>query len=275
MQHRLAWTLAAALAVVFGGSLASRADQLADIKARGSLICGLTVVQPFAYNDQSTREMVGYEVDLCQKLADDLKVKMTHKVVAADVRVPELNQGRIDLLVALMSWTKERAQLVDFSHAYVEDGFYFITPKSSPITKPDELATKRISVAKGSIYQTFAKRKYPEASVIAFDDGPLAFLAMQQGKTDATIQRSAAAVGLQLRSPPGSPEIKLIEPPLLRQGSGFAIRKNEPAFLAYLDGFLDRLEASGEAQKLWDKWLGKDSVYKLERKFKVGQPMGE
>lgn len=275
MQHRLKWALAAALALGLGASLSARADQLADIKARGSLICGLTVVQPFAYNDQSTREMVGYEVDLCKKLADDLKVKMEHKVVAADVRVPELTQGRVDLLVALLSYTKERAQLVDFSNSYVEDGFYFITPKSSPVTNPDELATKRISVAKGSIYQTFAKRKYPDAQVIAFDDGPLAFLAMQQGKVDATIQRSAAAVGLQLRSPPGSPEIKLIEPALLRQGSGFAIRKNEPAFLAYLNGFLDRLEASGEAQKLWDKWLGKDSVYKLERKFKLGQPMSE
>jgi polar amino acid transport system substrate-binding protein len=189
--------------------------------------------------------------------------------------VPELVQGRVDILIGLLSWTKERAQLVDFSNAYVEDGFYFITLKTSPIKSVDELADKRISVAKGSIYQSAAKKKFPDASVIAFDDGPLAFLALQQGKVDATIQRSAAAVGLQLRSPPGAPEIQLLQPPLLRQGSGFAIRKNEPAFMAYLNSFLDKLEASGEAQKLWDRWVGAQSPYKLERTFKVGQPMGE
>ncbi len=118
-----------------------------------------------------------------------------------------------------------------------------------------------------------AERKFPDADVISYDDGPLAFLALQQGKVDATIQRAAAAVGLQQRSPAGSPETMLLDPPLLRQGSGFGIRKGEDQFKAYLNGFLDRMEASGDAQKLWDKWLGKDSEYKFARTFKVGEAM--
>lgn len=256
------------------GSAVVKADELADIRARGKLMCGLTIVQPFAYYDPQTRELVGYEVDLCRMLAEDLKVGMEYKVVAADVRVPELVQGRIDLLVALMSYTKERAQIIDFSNAYVEDGFYFIKLKSSDLKSVEELADKRISAAKGSLYATAAAKKFPQATVVTFDDGPLAFLALQQGKVDATIQRSAAAVGLQLRSPPGSPEIELMEPPLLKQGSGFGVRKGETAFMNYLNDFLDRLETSGKAQALWDKWLGKDSPYKLERPFKVGSKMG-
>jgi polar amino acid transport system substrate-binding protein len=265
--------LAGLAAAIFTTSTAF-ADQLADIKAKGKLVCGLTIVQPFAYTDQKTRKVVGFEVDLCDMIAKDLGVEREHKVVAADVRVPELTEGRVDVLVALMSYTKERAQVIDFSNQYVEDGFYFIVRKDSPITEVDQLADKRISVAKGSLYQSAAARKFPNADVIAFDDGPLAFLAMQQGKSDATIQRSAAAVGLQLRSPAGSPEIRLLEPPLLRQGSGFGVRKNEPEFLKYLNGFIDKMEASGEGQKLWDKWLGADSDYKLKKNFKAGQPMG-
>ena len=274
MKH-LALCAAAALSAFLLAAPKAAADQLDDIKSAGKIVCGLTIVQPFAYNDPKTREVVGFEVDLCKLLADDLKVKMEYKVVAADVRVPELVQGRVDVLDALMSYTKERAQVIDFSHEYVEDGFYFIVRKDSPINKVDELADKRISVAKGSLYQVAAQRKFPKASVISFDDGPLAFLAMQQGKVDATVQRSAAAVGLQLRSPKGTPEIRLLEPPLLVQGSGFGVRKGEARFLAYLNDFLDRLEASGEAQKLWDKWLGSNSDYKLPRKFKVGTPMTE
>jgi polar amino acid transport system substrate-binding protein len=264
----------AMMAALFLGASAASADQLADIKAAGKIVCGLTIVQPFAFNDPATRKVVGYEVDLCQMLAADLGVTMESSVVAADVRVPELLQGRIDVLDALMSYTAERAQVIDFSNQYVSDGFYFIVQKDSPITDIEQLADKRISVAKGSLYQTAASRRFPNANVISFDDGPLAFLAMQQGKSDATVQRGAAAVGLQLRSPAGSPEIRLLEPPLVRQGSGFGVRKGEPEFLAYLNDFLGRLESSGEAQKLWDKWLGKDSEYKLERKFVVGTPLG-
>jgi polar amino acid transport system substrate-binding protein len=266
---------AAIAAVVLFQTTTSRADQFDDIKSAGKITCGLTIVQPFAYNDPKTREVVGYEVDLCKMLADDLKVKMDYKVVAADVRVPELVQGRVDILDGLMSYTKERAQIIDFSHEYVEDGFYFIVQKDSPIAKVEELSDKRISVAKGSLYQVAAQRKFPNASVISFDDGPLAFLAMQQGKVDATVQRSAAAVGLQLRAPAGSPEIRLLDPPLLTQGSGFGVRKGEDRFMAYLNDFLDRKEASGDGQKLWDKWLGADSDYKLPRKFKFGKTLTE
>jgi len=253
---------------------ASKADQLADIKAKGAITCGLTIVQPFANYDPTSRELVGYEVDLCRQLAEKLGVRMEYKVVAADVRVPELIQGRIDVLVALMSYTKERAELIDFSNAYVEDGFYFIKLKDSPLKSVEELSDKRISAAKGSLYATAAARKFPNARVITFDDGPLAFLALQQGKVDATIQRSSAAVGLQLRSPPGSPQIELMQPPLIVQGSGFGVRRGEPNFLAYLNGFLDTFESSGQAQALWDKWLGKDSAYKLERPFKMGRQLG-
>lgn len=265
---------AAAFALSTLTTATAHADQLADIKAAGKLVCGLTIVQPFAYTNPETREVIGYEVDLCRMVAEDLGVKMEYKVVAADVRVPELVQGRIDILAALMSYTPERAQVIDFSNQYVEDGFYFIVTEDSDIKEVEQLADKRISVAKGSLYQTAAARKFPNASIISYDDGPLAYLALQQRKVDATIQRSAAAVGLQLRSPEGSPKIRLLEPPLIRQGSGFGVRKGEDAFRAHLNNYLDRIEASGEAQKLWDRWLGSESPYKLERKFKLGQPMG-
>ncbi|WP_181184083.1 transporter substrate-binding domain-containing protein [Prosthecodimorpha hirschii] len=273
MKRTVIRWLAAAFVAAAAAAPPAHADQLADIKAKGTLTCGLTIVQPFAYTDPKSREVIGYEVDLCGALAADLGVKAEYKVVAADVRVPELTQGRIDLLVALMSYTKERAEVIDFSNAYVEDGFYFITLRDSDIKAVDELSDKRISAAKGSLYATIAARKFPNAQVITFDDGPLAFLAMKQGKVDATIQRSSAAVGLQLRSPAGSPDIRLLDPPLVVQGSGFGLRKGEPALLAYLNGFLDKMEAAGNAQVLWDKWLGKDSPYKLERKFKFGRKM--
>ena len=52
---------------------AARADQLADVKARGKLICGtLGTAEPFSFQHPQTREIVGYDVDICRKVADQI-----------------------------------------------------------------------------------------------------------------------------------------------------------------------------------------------------------
>ena len=65
---------AALLAVSFSPA---RADQLADVKARGKLICGtLGTAEPFSFQHPQTREIVGYDVDICRKVADQIGVPM-------------------------------------------------------------------------------------------------------------------------------------------------------------------------------------------------------
>ena len=67
------------------------ADQLADIKSRGTLICGtLGTAEPFSFANPSTREIVGYDIDLCKAIADsidDIGVKLQMKPMSVEARI--------------------------------------------------------------------------------------------------------------------------------------------------------------------------------------------
>src|SRR6266542_4826598 len=94
--------LAAALLSVH----AARADQVADIKQKGTLVCGtLGNAEPFSYPNPQTRETQGYDVDFCAAIAKSLGVKLELKLIAVPARIPELMQGRVDVLAANLGWT--------------------------------------------------------------------------------------------------------------------------------------------------------------------------
>ena len=87
------------------------ADQLADIKAKGSLVCGvLGTSKPFSFPNPQTREIQGYDVDFCSAVAKSLGVKLEIKPISVAARIPELTQKRIDVIAAMFE--EEHAEAV-------------------------------------------------------------------------------------------------------------------------------------------------------------------
>src|SRR6478609_2585466 len=98
-----------AAAALFGAQ-AVHADQLADIKQKGTLVCGtLGNAEPFSFPNPQTRETQGYDVDFCAAVAKALGVKLELKLISVPARIPELMQGRVDVLAANLGWTPDRA----------------------------------------------------------------------------------------------------------------------------------------------------------------------
>ncbi|KAA0969648.1 transporter substrate-binding domain-containing protein [Aureimonas fodinaquatilis] len=254
---------------------ALHAEVLDDIRSRGSITCGvLNNLEPFGYLDPATREVIGYEVDLCRALAEHLGVTAEIKVVSSQARMPELLQGRLDVIVALISYSPERAEQIDFSGTYVADSFQAITTEGSGLETLDDIAGKRVSVIKGSFLEPLIQSKYPTATTVSFDDAATTFMAVAQGRVDATVQRTTQARALQLRLGDADNTV-MLDPPITVQRSGFAIRKENPAFLAELNTFLAEYEESGAAQTLFDRWLGSESPFQLTRTFVVGSDIAE
>jgi polar amino acid transport system substrate-binding protein len=262
-------------ALLVGGAItAAKADILADIKARDKLICGMSSSSaPWGYLDAKTQKVIGYEVDLCTMLAKSLGVEVELKEVSSAARVPEIQQGRIDLLAQLLTWSKERAEQIDFSGAYIRESFSFVVPEDSEIETVDELAGKRVGVVSGSFLEPLIPARVPTARVVAFENQPGNFMALQQGKVAASAIRYSQAKGLEFAGGPNIRPLRALPGELTSGASGFGVKKGEEAWLAYLNNFLTNLETSGEGQALFDKWLGKDSRYKMERTFKFGEPL--
>ncbi|VTU30160.1 ABC transporter substrate-binding protein [Variovorax sp. PBL-E5] len=268
-MRQLLKPIAAALALLALASAAS-ADQLAAIKQRGTLICGtLGNAEPFSFPDPATREIRGYDVDFCKAVADKLGVKLELKLVAVEARIPELSQGRVDVIAANLGYSPQRAEQIDFSHQYFVSQQKVMVRVADGIKSFAGLKGKKISAPKGSSSELAVKAKIPGAEVVTFQDPPSAFVALVQGKVDGLALSELASVRFIHQVADKTP-LTLLPESMMAEPWGLGVKKGEPALLKQVDDTLDGMERSGEAAKIYDKWLGPNTPYKTNREFKTG-----
>lgn len=247
----------------------ARADQLADIKSKGVLVCGtLGTAEPFSFSNTQTREVEGYDVDFCKSLAKSLGVKLEVKLISVAARIPELQQGRVDAVIAALGWSAERAEQIAFSDQYFASEQKVAARKDSGFTALKDLAGKRVSAVKGSSSEMLVRKVIPGATTITFQDPPSAFLAMQQGKVEGLAASELALAKFRQQSESTVP-IVMLEPSLMLEPWGIGMRKEETGFIRHVNATLEAMEKSGEAQQIFGKWLGTGTSYKLQRSFKI------
>ncbi|HSV78499.1 MAG TPA: ABC transporter substrate-binding protein [Ramlibacter sp.] len=247
----------------------AQADQLADIKQKGTLVCGtLGVAEPFSFPNAQTREIQGYDVDFCGALAKSLGVKLELKLISVPARITELQQGRVDVLAANLGWTPERAEQIAFSDSYYVSLQKVAARQADGLKKPADLSGKRVAAAKGSTSEAGARKQIPNVDVMTFQDPPSVFLALQQGKVDGIVVSELVLVKWQKEVQATAP-IAILEPALFTEPWGIGMRKSETALIRHVNGVLQAMEKSGEAAKIFDKWLGTGTTYNLRRGFKV------
>jgi polar amino acid transport system substrate-binding protein len=263
-------TLLAVLALMMlstGSALA--ADTLETVKAKGVLVAGVKdSTPPFGYIDEASRKIVGYDIDFINALAKRLGVQVEIKPVTSASRMPQLQEGHIDIIAATMTKNPERAQVIDFSHAYFITGQKFITKKGTVAALKD-LEGKRIGTAKGSTSEQNVAKAIPTATVLSFDDYPQAFLALQQGKVAAVTTDEAILAGILAKSPNKAQfeipqHVQISEEPY-----GLGMRKGDANFVAFVNKAILEMEQNGEAKAIFEKWFGPTTAYSLERTFTI------
>ncbi len=252
-----------------GAVTLAHADQLADIKARGTLICGtLGTVEPFSSQDPKTREIVGYDIDMCRMVAEAMGVKLEVKPMSVEARIPELLQGRVDILAANMGWSKERAKQIDYSYSYFISQQKILVSADSGLTTLEQLGGKKISALKGSSSEQGVRRVIPTANTVTFQDASSAFLAVSQGKVDGFCASELGLVKLRKQAQATSP-MSIIEKSVFVEPWGLGIRKGETAFKEQVNKTLTDLDKAGEINKIFSKWFGADTVYGMTLDFKI------
>lgn len=250
-------------------AMLAQADQLADIKQKGVMICGtLGTSQPFSFQDASTRDLVGYDVDFCKLVADKLGVKVEYKMLSVAARVPELTESRVDILAANLGYSPDRAQQIAFSHAYYMSPQKLLVRSDSKLEKIEDLKGRRISATKGSSSEKEIKARLPESKVLGFSDSSAAYLALQQRKVDAQFASELVLARLVMQSPPTSP-VTIMQKSVFDEPWGLGMRKEETGFHNAVNKILEDAEKSGDAQRIYDKWIGAGSPYKLQRAFTI------
>lgn len=233
------------------------ADQLADIRHKGELVCGvLATDEPMSFVDPQTRTIIGYEVDLCRAVARKIGVTAAIKQVAVAARIPELQQGRVDILSATLTHTREREAVIAFSLTTFVTGQKVMVRRDGGITALAQLAGKKVVTVKGGTQEPNIRKAVPTVDVVTFETAPQALVALQQHKATAFVNDEVSMYDAYSKLGPAQKDYVILPQSISTEAVAMGLRKDEPAMKAVVDAALHELEASGEAEKLFFKWFG-------------------
>ncbi|WP_311969012.1 ABC transporter substrate-binding protein [Pseudomonas baltica] len=250
-------------------STLAHADRLEDIKKSGVLrVASFDGNPPFGFVDAKSKQIEGLDVDYAKAIADKLGVKLEVQPTNPANRVPLLVSNKVDLVLANFTITPERAEQVNFSIPYFASGQQFIVKKGT-LKNPDDLNKWKVGVDKGTVNEGVLRAKYPGAKVVAYDDTPFAFTALRNGNVQAITQDGPKLIGLLANVPDKD---KYEVPPFTISNDliGVGLPKGETALTDFVNKTLTELEASGQAQKIYDTWFGPDTKTPLARLYKIG-----
>jgi putative glutamine transport system substrate-binding protein len=232
-------------------------NTLEKIKERGKLIVGVKYdLNLFGLKDPKTGEVEGFDIDIAKGLAkkilgDENKIEL--KEVTSKTRIPMLNNGEIDAIIATMTITEERKKEVDFSDVYFMAGQSLLVKKDSKINGLKDIK-KGVTVltAKGSTSAQNIREKAPEATVLEFENYAEAFTALKAGQGDALTTDNALLWGMAKQDP----NYRVVDETFTEEPYGIAVRKGDKEFLQVINEYLKELKESGEYDKIYEKWIG-------------------
>lgn len=231
---------------------------IAAIKERGKLLVGVKYdTKLFGLKDPSSGQVEGFDIDISKAIAkhilgDENAIEL--KEVTSKTRIPMLNNGEIDMVVATMTITEERKKEVDFSDVYFQAGQSLLVKKGSPITGLESLTKdSKVLGSKGSTSVKNIKEKVPGITVLEFDNYQDAFNALKAGKGDALTTDDAILYGMAAQDA----GYEVVGKPFTDEPYGIAVQKGNSEVVKAINDTLAELKSNGEYDKIYEKWIGK------------------
>ena len=254
--------LVAALALACPASI--MAESLDDIRKRGSLRVGMEPgYMPFELTDQKG-EIIGFDVDMAKRMAKKLGVELELVSTAWDGIIPSLITAKFDVIMSGMTITEERAKAVDFADPYIVIGQTALIRKdlAGVVKSWKDLNNAKYKIASklGTTGEIAAKKMIPEAQYFSYETEHEGIMETVNGKVDAFIYDSPYnAVAFAEK---GQGKLVFLDQPFTDEPLGWAIRKGNPQFLAFLNEFLKESKANGTYDKIYNKWFKDDAWLK-------------
>lgn len=174
---------------------------IADIKQSGKLIIGVfSDKAPFSYIDKDGNYQ-GYDVYFAERLAKDLGVKAEYISLEPANRVEYAKTGKVDIVLANFTVTKERAEQVDFALPYMKVALGVVSPAKANITSIDQLKDKPLIVAKGTTAETYFDKHHPEIKLLKFDQYTETFNALLDGRGAAFSTDNTEVLAWAMKNP--------------------------------------------------------------------------
>ena len=232
------------------------AQSVAELKKKGEINVGLLVDFPPYGTTNAQNQPDGYDADVARLLAKDLGLKLNLVPVTGPNRIPFLLTNKVDVLVASLAVTPERAKQVTFSKPYSAATIVLYGSKKANVKAAPDLKSVRVGVARASTQDTALTAIAPPGTEIRrFDDDASAMQALISGQVDAIGCSTTVAAQIAKRVPADTFEQKFV---LRQQEMAVAIRPGQDELVKTVNDFVSRNTANGELNKLYRKWLETD-----------------
>lgn len=209
---------------------------------------------PYEFKDTavSGNEIIGFDIDIAKYITKKLGYDL--KVVGMDFNglIPALQAGRADLVMAGMTPTPERKKNVDFSDLYYEAKNTIVAKGGSNLTKPEDLAGKKVGVQLGSIQQE-AVKKMAGVQAIPLNKIPDIIQEIKSNRIAAGVIEDTVAAGYAAANP--DLEFNTI-PNTEESGSAIAFPKGS-RLVPEFNRVLKQMKDSGQIQELATKWFSR------------------
>lgn len=252
----LTGVLAAVLAVAQALPALAQTPDLEAIKSRGELKVGVKVDVPkFGYKDAATGVVDGFEIELARiiaaKILGDPK-KLEVQGVTAKTRGPLLDNGEIDLVIATFTITEERKKSYHFSEPYFTDGVGLMVKTAKGFKSLKDLNGKRIGVAQSATtkkaIETVAEAAGIKVEFAEYNSYPEIKAALDSGRIDCFSVDTAILFGYMDKT------TSILPDRFAPQNYGIAGKLGNDGLAKLVDDTVKTLKASGEIDKLLEKW---------------------
>ncbi len=245
---------------------ASASPVIDRILQRGRLVVGMAGNMPPLNMTTKEGDLIGYEVDLAQAMAEAMGVKAKMEVMPFAELISALQKGKVDLILSNMTITPGRNLKVAFVGPYFTSGKAFLT-KSKTIALADETTdldaknTKLVAL-KGSTSQAFIEKVLPGATLITAKDYDEAVNMVLQDKVHAMVADYPICVVSVFRYP--NKGLLSVVTTLTYEPIGVGVPAGDPLLVNWVENFMGIAEKTGLLEELKGKWLlNADWLHKL------------
>ena len=223
---------------------------------------------PFNSIDSSGK-LVGFDVEIAEALCKAANFECEFVVQDWDGIIPALQAKKYDAIIASMSITDKRKEVVDFTQKYYNTPAKFIAAEGSnyDFTMDSGLAGLKIGVQGSTIHEDFARAKWPKAEVVTYGTQDEANADLVSGRLDLVMADSVALDEGFLKTEGGKGFMFVgddyNDPAFHGEGAGIAIRKGEQDLVDAFNKAIQQIRADGTYKAINDKYFAYD-VYGSE-----------
>jgi arginine/lysine/histidine transporter system substrate-binding protein len=208
---------------------------------------------PYEFRDTATGkdDIIGFDVDIAKHITQTLGYQLEIKDTDFSGIIPALQSGRADFAMAGMTPTEERRKNVDFSAIYYEAKNTIVARKGSNLTKPEDLAGKKVGVQLGSTQEKTAQ-KFKDVQLVSLNKTGDLIQEVKSRRIEAAVIEDTIAKGFIANNP--DLEFNTIAGSSEEAGSAIAFPKNSPLVNDF-NRVLAEMKQSGQIESLVKKWF--------------------